>query len=98
MRIATMIFACFALAAAASAQNWPSFRGRNASGVADGAHPPSTWDAEKSINIRWKTAIPGLGHSSPVVWGNRVFVTTAVASEPQTEFVHGNTQSVASAK
>ncbi len=58
--------------------NWPSFRGTAGSGVADGADPPVQWDAEKGVNVVWKTPIPGLGHSSPIVWGNRVFVTTAV--------------------
>src|SRR5215471_5437433 len=55
-------------------QPWPSFRGINASGVADGEHPPLTWDAEKGVNIGWKTPIPGLGHSCPIVWGDRLFV------------------------
>jgi PQQ-like domain len=74
---------------AIQAQNWPSFRGVNASGVADGQKPPVTWDAGKSLNIRWKTPIPGLAHSSPVVWGDKVFVTTAVSSDPNSVFRHG---------
>ena len=72
--------------AAAKAQDWPSFRGPNASGIAD-AHPlPVSWDGEKSTNILWKTPIDGLGHSSPVVWGDRVFVTaaTSAAGQPAT--------------
>jgi outer membrane protein assembly factor BamB len=73
-------------ASAAVAQNWPSFRGPNASGVADGANAPTSWDAAKSVHVKWKTAIPGLGHSSPVVWGDRIFVTTAVSSDPKSEF------------
>jgi hypothetical protein len=44
--------------ATALAQNWPSFRGANASGVVEGAKTPTTWNAEKSHNILWKTAIP----------------------------------------
>lgn len=59
------------------AGNWPSFRGESASGVGTGA-PPTTWDLAKGTNVAWSTAIPGLGHSSPIVWGDRVFVTTAV--------------------
>ncbi len=47
------------------------------------------WNAEKSLNIRWKTPIPGLSVSSPIVWGDRVFVTTAVSSDPKSEFRHG---------
>ncbi len=57
---------------------WPQFRGPSASGVAEGARPPLRWDAAAGTGLRWKTAIPGLGHSSPVVAGDRVFVTTAV--------------------
>jgi outer membrane protein assembly factor BamB len=83
---------------AVRAQNWPSFRGVNASGVADGQKPPVTWDAGKSLNIRWKTPIPGLAHSSPVVWGDKVFVTTAVSSDPSSEFRHGLYGDVDSAK
>jgi outer membrane protein assembly factor BamB len=46
---------------------------------------PVKWDAEKSVNVLWKVQIPGLAHSSPVVWGNRVFITTAVSSNPKEE-------------
>src|ERR1051325_3567925 len=77
------------LASAAMAQNWPSFRGTQASGVADGMNPPVTWDVEKGTNIAWKTPIPGLAHSSPVVWGNRVFVTTAIPADDSVMFRHG---------
>jgi outer membrane protein assembly factor BamB len=85
---------CLCLSAIASAQkgpaqNWPSFRGLNASGVADGVPTPTSWDAAKSVNILWKTPIPGLAHSSPVVWGDRVFVTTAVSSKGDGYFRHG---------
>ena len=72
-------------AAVPAPMNWPSFRGSNALGIGDGQFPPTTWDALNGINIRWKTPIPGLGHSSPVVWGNRIFVTTAVSSNSQPE-------------
>lgn len=88
---------CLGWASAVSAQNWPSFRGQNGSGVADGNNPPTVWDAEKSTNILWKTPIPGLGHSSPVVWGDRVFITTAVSSAANSQFVHGLTETAASA-
>lgn len=69
--------------------NWPSFRGPNASGIADGQSPPTSWDAETLENVRWKTPIPGLGHSSPIVWGDRVFLTTAVSEDPNSFFRHG---------
>jgi hypothetical protein len=61
-------------AVAAFAQNWPQFRGEKAVGVADGQNLPGDW------NIAWKTEIPGLGHSSTIVWGDRVFLTTAISS------------------
>lgn len=61
---------------------WPSFRGPNMSGVQDGFALATSWNADASAGpiggIRWKTAIPGLGHSSPIVWSDRVFVATAV--------------------
>ena len=66
------------LALPASAQNWPSFRGPFARGIADQQDLPADWDIKTGRNIRWKTAIPGQGHSSPVVWGDRVFVTSVV--------------------
>jgi outer membrane protein assembly factor BamB len=76
-----------ALAKAAPAiPSWPQFRGRNASGIADGEKPPLEWNAGDATGIKWKTEIPGLGHSSPVVWGDRIFVTTAVSSSPRTDF------------
>nr|MDQ3013649.1 hypothetical protein [Acidobacteriota bacterium] len=51
-------------AAVAQAQNWPSFRGLNASGVADGKSTPTSWDVEKNTNVAWKVEIPGLAHAS----------------------------------
>lgn len=73
------------VASGARAQNWPSFRGPGATGVAEGRSAPVKWDAEKAVNVRWKAAIPGLAHSSPVVWGNKIFVTTAVSSGAKDE-------------
>ncbi len=64
-------------AASAESQSWPSFRGPQASGVQDGHATPAAWDVAKKENVRWSTEIPGLAHSSPIVWGERVFVTTA---------------------
>ena len=86
MRIALL---AFVVAAAASAQNWPSFRGPGASGVAEGQNLPVRWDAHQRVNVIWKTEIHGLAHSSPVVWGDRVFLTTAVSSKPSATFKPG---------
>ncbi len=58
--------------------NWPQFRGPGAGGISEGATLPVEWDATTDKNIAWKTPIPGLSHSSPIVWGDRVFVATAV--------------------
>jgi len=67
----------FVCATVSLGANWPAFRGASTSGVAAGA-PPTTWDVDKGTNVAWQTQIPGMGHSSPIVWGNRVYVTTAV--------------------
>jgi outer membrane protein assembly factor BamB len=73
----------------AAAQNWPQFRGPGASGVVEGRPAAISWDATKAVNTRWKTKIPGLAHSSPVVWGKKVFVTTAVTSGAKDETRYG---------
>lgn len=73
--------------AVARAQNWPSFRGPGATGVLDTRHDtPVAWDVGARRNVAWRTAIPGLGHSSPIIWGDRIFVTTAVSSDPKSVF------------
>ena len=76
--------------------NWPQFRGPYASGVADGQDPPLTFDVKEGTNVLWKTPIPGLGHSCPVVWGDRVFLTTAVGGD--TSILTGNYGNPASVK
>jgi outer membrane protein assembly factor BamB len=55
--------------------NWPAWRGPNATGVSTSAKPPIEWSETK--NVRWKVEIPGRGSSTPIVWGNRVYVLTA---------------------
>ena len=66
------------LTAAPGLANWPQFRGPGVRGIVDDDPSlPESWSAAE--NIAWKTRIPGLGWSSPVVWGNRIFLTTAVA-------------------
>jgi uncharacterized protein (TIGR01244 family) len=72
-----------------AAGSWPSFRGPNASGVAEGQNLPDKWDAKTGENILWRTPVPGLAHSSPVIWGNRVYVTSAVSSDPKATFRPG---------
>jgi outer membrane protein assembly factor BamB len=75
--------------ATAEAGSWPSFRGPLASGVSDGQRLPDTWNPSTREHIRWRTPIPGLAHSSPIVWGDLVFVTTAISSRPDATFKPG---------
>src|SRR5260221_13919656 len=82
-------FLLFLVAFAAAAQNWPSFRGPAASGVADKQKLPISWDSAQGTHILWKTRIPGLAHSSPIVWADQVFVTTAVSSRADASFKRG---------
>src|SRR5262249_49751722 len=58
------------------AENWPGWRGPRGDGTSHEKGLPQTWSENQ--NIRWKTAIPGKGHSSPIVWGDRVFVTSCL--------------------
>jgi outer membrane protein assembly factor BamB len=69
--------------------SWPSFRGPSASGIAEKQDLPDRWDIKTRENILWQTPIPGLAHSSPVVWGNQIFVTSAVSSDPKATFRPG---------
>jgi len=71
----------------AAVRFWPQWRGPHATGVAPEATPPLEWSETK--NVRWKTEIPGRGSSSPVVWGDTIFVQSAVpASAPMGEASH----------
>jgi outer membrane protein assembly factor BamB len=64
--------------AANAAHYWPQWRGPLGTGVAPHADPPIEWSESK--NIRWKVELPGKGHSTPAIWGERIFITTAVPS------------------
>jgi outer membrane protein assembly factor BamB len=68
-----------ALGSSVDARNWPGWRGSDGQGVSDETALPSEWAPDR--NIAWKTAIPGRGHSSPIVWGDRVFLTTAIEGD-----------------
>ena len=80
--IATALISIFILTSTLLAQAsdtsryWAQWRGPHASGVSPTANPPLEWNESK--NIRWKVEIPGRGSASPIVWGDRVFVLTAV--------------------
>jgi len=77
------------VAAPKESAHWPAFRGFRAAGVADTQHLPETWNGAAGENIRWKYRVPGLAHSSPIVWGNTVFVTSAVSAKPDATFKPG---------
>ncbi|MFQ5428946.1 MAG: PQQ-binding-like beta-propeller repeat protein [Phycisphaerae bacterium] len=62
---------------------WPQWRGPTATGVAPHGKPPLKWSESK--NIRWKVAIPGRGHATPIIWGDRVYVQTAVKTAKTVE-------------
>jgi outer membrane protein assembly factor BamB len=68
-----------AIDSAGTRTGWPSFRGWFASGISEGYQTPARWNVKTGENIEWKTPIPGLSHSSPVVFGERIFVTSAIS-------------------
>jgi outer membrane protein assembly factor BamB len=61
--------------------DWPSFRGIRGSGVAEGFPTATTWDVPAKKNVLWSIPVAGLGHSSPVIWGNRLCLTTAISGK-----------------
>jgi outer membrane protein assembly factor BamB len=68
------------------AENWPGWRG-DGSGISSEKNLPLKWSEQE--NVKWKKAIPGTGHSSPIVWRDRVFITTAIAEDPNIESFRG---------
>ena len=81
-----LVFAVTGWASVSIAQEWPSWRGPGDDGMARG-DAPVAWDENQ--NVKWKVDIPGRGHSSPVVWGNQIFVTTAIQIGTQPERSRG---------
>jgi outer membrane protein assembly factor BamB len=75
--------------------DWPSFRGHQARGIADGHSTVTTWNIETGENIRWTTPIPGLTHSSPVIAGDRLYITAAIKEGGNEELKVGLYGSVA---
>src|SRR5580700_5682110 len=81
LRLLTASLALSIVLLAADSSNlkqWPQFRGPGSTGVADDPALPDTWS--QTQNVAWKTAIPGVGWSSPIIWGDRIFVTTVISS------------------
>jgi outer membrane protein assembly factor BamB len=75
--IAPILFS--SIATAKTPGNWPQWRGPDSQGVSDETSLPSEWTTTK--NVKWKTPIAGRGHSSPIVWGKKIFLTTALDGE-----------------
>lgn len=69
--------------------DWPQFRGIGAAGIAEGFSLPTTWNAADGTNVVWKAPVPGLGLSSPVVWGNDVFISTSISGKPDSNLKVG---------
>src|ERR1700722_12542696 len=78
MRVFPIVILQSALALAGS-DDWPGWRGPTANGISPLTNVPSSWGADR--NIAWKTPLEGRGHSSPVVWGDRLFLTTDIEGE-----------------
>lgn len=60
-------------------RQWPVYRGYMSSGILDNASLPDNFDIEKGVNVRWKIEVPGMGLSSPVIWGDKLFITSAIS-------------------
>jgi len=63
--------------------NWPEWRGPLANGVAPSGNPPLEWSETK--NVKWKIELPGKGHATPIIWGDKVFISTAIDSDKKVE-------------
>ena len=73
-------------------KNWHYWRGPHSTGMAVNANPPTTWS--ETENIRWKVRIPGLGHATPIIWEDMIFIQTAIEGEmPETESAEGENTS-----
>lgn len=80
-RASVLILLLVVFVGISSTENWPQFRGPDAAGWTDDSKLPATWNVSTKENIRWVVPIEGVGHSSPVVWKNRIFLTTAIGNE-----------------
>ena len=85
-RTILFLFLCLGLFQQSNAQNWPQFRGQDQTGVISGIEIPTEWDLEN--NVKWKVPVPGMGWSSPIIWGDRIFITGSSLSKE--EMAHRN--------
>src|SRR5688572_9924525 len=66
-----------------SAANWPQWRGQLMNGVAPDSNPPVSWS--ETNNVKWKVKVPGKGTSTPIIWGDQIFLQTAIATGKKVE-------------
>ena len=92
--IGVLVSGSLGVATAGAGNEWPQFRGPGGSGISESMGVPTEWD--RTNNVAWRTEVPGLGWSSPIVWGNRVFLTAAVntlgTEEPAPGFYLGRSR------
>jgi outer membrane protein assembly factor BamB len=77
LSMASIVVILFAGLGIANAENWPCWRGPRGDGTTIESNLPLEWDAASGKNIAWKASVPYTGHSSPVIWGDRIFLTGA---------------------
>lgn len=84
LSIVILLFVAFSMC---RAENWPGWRGPRGDGTSLGKNVPTQWNGETGKNILWRTRMPGRAHSSAIVWGDRVFVTTCVKAEQKRQLL-----------
>ena len=89
MRPFVTLVAFLAFISAALADNWPQWRGPHGTGVCDATNLPMHWSTNE--NVHWRVALPDRGNSTPIVWGNRVFVTQAIDKNQSSKHTHRRT-------
>ncbi|MBT3302873.1 MAG: PQQ-like beta-propeller repeat protein, partial [Bacteroidetes bacterium] len=92
-----ILFLSFTIQAQQIQDQWPSYRGYKACGVIDNANLPNYWDINQNKNIKWKKDIEGLGMSNPVIWGDKLLITTAISKQDSGGFkagIYGNIESI----
>lgn len=81
LSLATGVFLALSISRVGALADWPQFRGPSARGIDTNRALPTSWNIDTGTNIRWRTPIPGLAHSSPIAVSNRIYVATVVAPQ-----------------
>lgn len=79
--VAALAVASLLVVPLAHGEDWPCWRGSRGDGSSEEKHVPTSWSGAENENVAWKTALPGTGHASPIVWGDRIFVVSCLESE-----------------